>query len=96
MVSEAERGYAALHVLFMLHAALRCGYMPVLFLVRCLGSMTSAIPPRMAMEVSNRRSVTGLPRNTMLPPAARTGTLSCTVAALGAFIPRKAVYHMAY
>jgi hypothetical protein len=47
--------------------------------------MTSAIPPRIAAEATNNRSVTDSPRNTTPPTAAKTRTLSCTMAALVAF-----------
>src|SRR6476619_1582825 len=47
-----------------------------------LARITSAMPPRIAVEASANRVVRGSPRTTMPPSAAIAGTLSCTVAAL--------------
>jgi hypothetical protein len=58
-------------------------------------AMTSAIPPRIATAEITSRMVTTSPRKITPPAAARTGTLSCTVAALVALNPRNAVYHIA-
>ena len=58
--------------------------------------MTSAIPPRIATDANTRRMVMGSPRKTMPPRAERTGTLSCTVAALVVFNAGNAAYQMAY
>jgi hypothetical protein len=55
---------------------------------------TSAIPPNTATEAKRNRKVSGSPRRSIPPAAARTGTLSCTVAALAAFRPGSAVYQM--
>jgi hypothetical protein len=56
---------------------------------------TSAIPPSTATEVTASRSVIGSASSTTPPMAVMTGTLSCTVAALVALSPCRAVYQIA-
>src|ERR1700737_1944106 len=63
---------------------------------RGLAKITNATPPRMAADAIKRRGVMDSPSNMMPPAAAITGTLSCTVAAIVAFSPRKAAYQMTY
>ena len=46
------------------------------------------------MDARRKRTVIDSPRNKMPPAAARTGTLSYTVAALAAFNPGKALYQI--
>ena len=46
------------------------------------------------MDAKRKRSVSGSPNKRIPPVAARTGTLSWTVAALAAFKPDNAIYQM--
>jgi hypothetical protein len=57
--------------------------------------MNKAMPPTIAVEASTRRRVKASPRNRTPPIAARTGTLSCTVAALVARKAGKTAYQIA-
>lgn len=59
------------------------------------GTTTRAMPPRIATEVTTRRSDSGSASSTTPPSAAISGTLSCTVAALVTFSPPSAVYQIA-
>ena len=56
--------------------------------------MARPIPPRMSSDASRRRNVIDSLKNNMPPTAASTGTLSCTVAAVVAFSPGRALYQI--
>ena len=64
-------------------------------LAYCLRQITSAIPPRIAIDASTNLSVIDSPRKTIPPNAAITGTLNCTVAALVFFNAGRAAYQIA-
>lgn len=58
--------------------------------------MVNAMPPSIAVAAMNSRAESCSPRKIIPPAAARTGTLSCTVAALLALSPCRAVYQITY
>ena len=60
------------------------------------GNTTIAIPPNTAMDAKRNRKVSGSLSRKMPPAAARTGTLSWTVAALAAVRLGNAPYQMTY
>ena len=58
-------------------------------------TITSAIPPSMAVDVSSKRNVIGSARKITPPTAAITGTDNCTLAADVFLSAGKTVYQMA-